>query len=161
MQFRVCIARMPGVTIDESSARLARALARSPADVEQVLLEVGVDANYLARALLEGDPQGALAAVSQRLGVTRRQLALAVLRSAGTGATSKPRRVPRALMLAALGAVIAACAFAALAVAYVLSPSLFVETLLAGAAVLSAFAALALFALAWRLVRAARRARGR
>lgn len=76
---------------DEASLRLAKALRRSPESVEEALQDVGVDAPYLGRAVVEGDPQGAVTEVSQRLGVARRDLVLALFAIQGVPPSAVPR----------------------------------------------------------------------
>lgn len=163
---------MPEAAADADSARLARALQRAPEEVEAVLLEVGVDAPYLSRALLEGDPQGAMLAVSQRLGVPRRQLAIAVLRSValpeGVGdprsraqfaaRAHAARRTPR-FARAAVATGVAGTALVVLGSMYALHPSLFRELALAAAAVGAVGGGVALLIASFRLARVAWRAR--
>ena len=164
---------MPEAAADADSARLARALQRTPEEVEAVLLEVGVDAPYLSRALLEGDPQGAMLAVSQRLRVPRRALALAVLRSValpeGVGdprtrarfaaRAQAVRRMPRSFTQAALATGALGIALVVLGSLYALRPPLFRELALAAAAVGAIAGGLALLYASFRLSRVAWRAR--
>lgn len=162
--------------VDEDAARLARALDRPVDRVEAVLLEVGVDAPYLARALLDGDPQGALVAVSDRLNVPRRALVIGILRAVGapppgvgdekareafTRRAAAVRRMPRTMMLAAVAAALAAVALMGVALAFVVAPHLYVELLLGVSAALLVVVAVVLAAASWRLARVALRLRRR
>ncbi|HVL49753.1 MAG TPA: hypothetical protein VM889_14445, partial [Candidatus Thermoplasmatota archaeon] len=66
------------------AGRLATALGVPVEALESTLGEVGVDANYLARALREGDPQGAIAAVARRLGLPRPEVVMALVKALAT-----------------------------------------------------------------------------
>lgn len=165
--------------VDEASLRLARALQQTPEHVEAVLQEVGVDAPYLERALLEGDPQGAIDAVSRRLGVAPRDLAVALVRSSGVEddparlrgrsglsaedaaraealeaflSTRLPRILSRAAFLALLGGL-ALGAFAALAL---VRPEIFRALLVYAMAGAAGLGSLVLLVAAWRMRRSAR-----
>lgn len=167
---------------DEASLRLARALRRPPEHVEAALQHVGVDAPYLARALMDGDPQGAISEVSSRLGLQRREFVTALIRSSGaTGDASRhmadmldapptgappaeargvrallASRLPRVLNHAALAALVAGAGLVAFASLALWRPTLFREVLFYAVAGVVALVG-ALFVLAaWRLRRAAR-----
>lgn len=148
--------------------RIAHALRQPPERVERALQEVGVDAPYLTRALLEGDPQGAIVAVSARLGVERRELAAAVLRTVAAGGALPPElkdgtfewraqvaRLPRALRQAALASGFLGLALAGVTALAFLRPDLFRELLVAIAALVLGAVAIALLVGAWRMHRAA------
>lgn len=157
---------------DESSVRLARALQRPPEHVERALQDVGVDAPYLSRALLDGDPQGAIDAVSQRLGVTSRDLVMALVRSAEGDLRSAPssssagasadavhdfvsRRLPTLLTRAAVASALAGLGLAAFASLALWNPELFRALLVYAAAAFVGLAAVLLLVGAWRMRRAA------
>lgn len=164
-------------TFDEASLRLARALQRPPEHVEAALQDVGVDAPYLARALVEGDPQGAIDAVSQRLGVPSRELVTAILRSSG-GPEADARRTPEAhraggpgeseveelvtrrlpviLSRAAVLSLVLGLGLAGFASLAVWAPDLFRALLVYAAAGLVGLLGLLLVVAAWRMQRAAR-----
>lgn len=172
-------------TFDEASLRLARALQRPPEHVEDALQHVGVDAPYLARALVDGDPQGAIDAVSARLGVPQRDLILALIRS--SGAETDPRRIsevlrgpggppaapvagphaeavqefvthrlPTLLARAAGVSLLLGVGLGAFASLALWRPELFRALLVYAAAALVGLASLALVVGAWRMHRAAR-----
>lgn len=172
-------------TFDEASLRLARALQRPPEHVEEALQHVGVDAPYLARALVDGDPQGAIDAVSARLGVPQRDLILALIRSSGAetdprrisevlrgpapgaaGAPPTPQaeavhefvatRLPALLSRAAAVSLLLGLGLGAFASLALWQPELFRALLVYAAAMLVGLASLALVAGAWRMHRAAR-----
>lgn len=167
---------------DDASIRLARALRRSPEVVEAALQDVGVDAPYLGRALLEGDPQGAVLAVSERLGVARRDLVLAVFAMQGLPREAVPRsalegspaaapagassqtaamgaRLPRLLSRASAALLVAGILLGAFAGVALWRPELFRELLYHAAAALVFTAALACVYASWRLRVAAGRLR--
>lgn len=159
--------------IDESCMRLARALRRPPDLLETALLEVGVDAAYLERALLDGDPQGAITAVGQRMGIDRSDLVRAIIatsaapqRAARAAATPEARdaalrlflgrRLPRALRAASWLALAFGAALGTFASLAVWRPEAFREALVILAAVTVLLGAVACVALAWRMRHAAR-----
>lgn len=57
---------------------LAQALGLSASQAERALAEAGVDSAFLARALVENDPHGALAPAARHLGVSKRVLVTAL-----------------------------------------------------------------------------------
>lgn len=137
---------------DEASLRLAKALRRSPEAVEEALQDVGVDAPYLGRAALEGDPQGAISAVGERLGVPRRDLVVALFGMQGVPPSAVPRSAlePRAAPPLAPSAAESAARDAAALRAYMTRalPRRLDQVsvvMLVGAVALAAFASLALW----------------
>ena len=154
-------------TFDDASLRLAKALRRSPEQVDAALAEVGVDAPYLTRALADGDPQGAIDAVSGRLGIPSAELVTALARSSGVdprpAAPAPPeavqeflhRGLPSLLSRAAVAALVLGLALAALASLALWRPTLFREVLVYGAAAFVGAASLVLLVAAWRMRRAA------
>ena len=156
-------------TFDEASLRLAKALRRSPEQVDAALADVGVDAPYLSRALTDGDPQGVLDAVSARLGVPQRELVVALLRATGTdprAAAPQPphaeaiqeflaRGLPTLLSRAAGVALALGLGLAALASLAIVRPHLFLSVLVYAAAALIGLASVLLLVAAWRMRRAA------
>lgn len=159
-------------TFDDASLRLAKALRRSPEQVDAALAEVGVDAPYLSRALSDGDPQGTLHAVSARLGIPQRDLVVAVMRASGGDPRAAPpaaavsevevmqdflsRGLPRLLSRAAAVSLVLGLGMAALASLALLQPALFRAALVYAAAALAALAAILLLGASWRMARAAR-----
>lgn len=73
------------------ATRLADALAIPVSDLEATLSDVGVDADYLARALLEGDPQGAIASVARRLSLPRPEVIIALVKALAPDDATRPR----------------------------------------------------------------------
>jgi hypothetical protein len=156
-------------TFDDASLRLAKALRRTPEQVDAALADVGVDAPYLARALTDGDPQGVLDAVSARLGVPQRELVVALLRASGTDprAAAPPaphaealqdflsRGLPTLLSRAAIVALALGVGLAALASLAFLQPDLFRAALVYTAAALIGVVSMLLLVAAWRMRRAA------
>lgn len=168
--------------MDEDAARLALALGLPAPRVEAALAEVGVDAPYLARALLEGDPQGAIASVGQRLAVPRRELVLALIRMGGATAEASRQvatlldraepdgrsgaeidvlrafvgeRLPRTMRRTALAGALLGAALLAFGSMAFWNPGLFRAALLYAVAGLVLLVAVLLLATAWRLQRAA------
>lgn len=157
---------------DDACLRLADALRRPPGEVEEALAQVGVDAPYLANALVDGDPQGAIAAVSTHLGVPRRDLAHALMRTFDVRPPERAapeearqmrdllgRKLPRMMDAVAAISLLAGLALAATAALAYLDPDLFRRLLVIGAATLLALLALGALLAAWRLHQAARRLR--
>lgn len=154
-------------TFDDASLRLAKALRRSPEQVDAALADVGVDAPYLSRALSDGDPQGVLDAVSARLGIPQRDLVVALLRASGAEprAAASPgaeavheflsRGLPTLLSRAAVVALVLGVALAGLASLALLRPQMFRAVLVYAAAAFIGLASLLLLVAAWRMRRAA------
>lgn len=76
---------------------LAHALDVELPVMDRVLAEVGVDADYLVRALYEGDPQGAFPAVARRLDVEKPDVVVAVVKALVNAGRLDARGVPRVL----------------------------------------------------------------
>lgn len=161
---------------DEASLRLAEALRRPPEHVEAALQDVGVDAPYLSRALVEGDPQGAIDAVSRHLGVPPKDLVLAILRASGEERRGDPSRapapgsapqvealhellsfrLPRLLSRVAAVALVGGLALASFAALALVRPDLFRALLFYAAAGFVGLGSFVLLVAAWRMRRAAR-----
>lgn len=168
---------------DEASFRLARALRQPPEVVDEALQHVGVDAPYLGRTVLEGDPQGAVGAVSERLGVARKDLVLALFAMQGLPRDAVPpsvlspgappaapsadaalqalasTRLPRMLSHASVVALVASLLLAALGSLAIFEPVVFRDILVYAAAALVLGGALACALVAWKLRAASRRLR--
>lgn len=157
-------------TFDEASLRLAKALHRPPEQVDAALADVGVDALYLSRALADGDPQGAIDAVSARLGIPQRDLVMALVRTSGgdpraaAAANAAQAEAFQEFLDHTLPTLLSRGAYAALGLGATLAgfaslaiwqPDLFRAVLVYAAAGALALGSVLLLVAAWRMRRAA------